>query len=216
MKRALLLLLVPACTAPAGLEPWQLDHDRVVAVRATPPGIAPGEIALFDSLIAHADGPTSIESVVNAAAPSAPGGLFTAVHFYIDHWQVDGPPPAQLDVARAELGLAADAPVPLDVSLELPGSLYAAKTVWLGESRANPPAPALTYGPMLARGEHPLSIALPAGGSVRWLTSCGTLRDHTEPRATHVVDEPCDGELVVVVRDGAGGVAWRVLPIRIE
>jgi hypothetical protein len=215
MKRGL-LLVVAACSEPARLEPWQLDHDRVVAVRSTPPGIAPGEIALFDTLIAHAGGPTTIEPVVNATAPSAPGGLYTAVHFYIDHWQVDGPTQEQLDGARTELGLAAGAPVPLDVSLELPGPLYAEKTVWLGDSRANPPAPALTYGPTLAHGEHELVVAAPANGSVRWLTSCGTLRDPSEPQAIHAVDEPCVGELVVVVRDDAGGVAWQVLPIRIE
>jgi hypothetical protein len=51
---------------------------------------------------------------------------------------------------------------------------------------------------------------------VRWLTSCGTLRDDTMPRAIHVVDEACDGELVVVVRDGDGGVAWVVQQIHAE
>jgi hypothetical protein len=215
MKRAL-LVVVAACGEPAVPEPWQLDHDRVVAVRALPPHIAPGEIALFESLIAHADGPTTIEPIVNASAASAPGDLFLAVHYYFDHWQIDGPDQARLDAARAALGLAADAPVPLDVTLELPGPLYAAKTVWLGDSRANPPAPAITYGPVLGPGEYPLDFDPPFGGTVRWLTSCGTLLDHTEPRATHVVDEPCEGELVAVVRDGFGGVAWQVLPIRVE
>jgi hypothetical protein len=33
---------------------------------------------------------------------------------------------------------------------------------------------------------------------------------------THVVEEPCDGELVVVVRDALGGVAWQVLPLHVE
>jgi hypothetical protein len=213
MKRAWLVLLA-ACDEPATLEPWQLDHDRVVAVRATPPHIAPGEIALFDSLIAHAGGPTTIEPVYNASAATAPGDLYTAVHFYIDHWQIDGPDQARLDVARGVLGLSADAPVPLEVTLELPGPLYAYKTVWLGDSRMNPPAPTLGYGPDLERGEHALRFDPPPGGSVRWLTSCGSLRDDTEPRATHVVDETCEGELVLVVRDDAGGVAWLVLPVR--
>jgi hypothetical protein len=215
MKRAL-LIMIAACSERNTLEPWQLDHDRVVAVRATPPHIAPGEIALFDALLAHADGPTTVEPVYNAVARTAPADLYTAVHFYIDHWQIDGPDQARLDAARAELGLPADAPVPLDVTLELAGPLYADKTVWLGDSRDNPPAPALSYGPLLALGEYPLAFDPPAGGSVRWLTSCGSLRDATEPRATHIVDAPCEGELVIVVRDGAGGVAWQVLPIRAE
>ncbi|HEY5926980.1 MAG TPA: hypothetical protein VIV11_35075 [Kofleriaceae bacterium] len=214
MKRTLLLVAFASCDGPATLQPWQLDHDRVVAVRAELPHIAPGEVTILDGLIAHADGPTSLSPAANAAAPNAPGDLFTAVHFYINHWRVDGPDEARLAVARAELGLPADAPVPLDVVLEFPGPLYAQKTVWLGDSRANPAAPALVYGPTLALGvDYELVQHAPANGSVRWLTSCGTLVGDTEPRVTHVVDEPCEGELVVVVRDAEGGVAWQVLPI---
>ena len=215
MKRALLAtLLLVACDEPSMLEPWQLDHDRVVAVRAEPPHIAPGEIALLDALIAHAGGPTTIDAPVNAAATSAPGELVTAVHFYIDHWRIDGPDQDRLDAARAALGLPANAPVPLDVTLELPGPLYAQKTVWLGDARVNPPPPTVAYGPDLIVGDYTLTVDVPLGGSVRWLTSCGTLRDDTEPRATHVVETACEGELVVVVRDAEGGVAWQVLPIK--
>ena len=216
MKRALLLIIC-ACSESATLEPWQLDHERVVAVRLTPPHVAPGEIGLFDALLAHAGGPTTVEPVYSASAASAPGDLYTAVHFYIDHWQIDGPDEARLEVARSELGLPADARVPIEVTVEVAGPLYANKTVWLGDSRANPPAPPVTHGPALASGtEYSLAFDPPAGGSVRWLTSCGTLRDDSEPRATHIVDEPCEGELVIVVRDDAGGVAWQVLPIRAE
>jgi hypothetical protein len=214
MRRA--LLFVAACSEVETLEPWQLDHDRVVAVRSEPPHIAPGEIAILDALIAHEGGPTTVEVPGNVAPKeSTPGDLFAAVHFNIDHWQIDGPDQARLDVARAELGLPADAPVPLDVTVELPGPLYAQKTVWLGDSRANPPQPAPSHGPDLSVGrEYALEVTPPAGGTVRWLTSCGALRDDTEPRATHVVDAACDGELVVVVREAEGGVAWLVLPVR--
>ncbi len=216
MKRVLLVGLV-ACTQTATDPPWQLDHDRVVAVRAEPPHVAPGEHAVFEALLAHAGGPTTIEPPFNASAAAAPGHLFTAVHYYFDHWRVDGPDQAALDVARAELGLAADAPVPIDVTLELRGPLYAQKTVWLGDSHANPPVPVLSYGPQLAVGRtYELSYAPPADGSIRWLTSCGTLSDDTAPHVTHVTDEPCDGELVLVVRDGLGGVAWQVMPLHVE
>ncbi len=216
MKRALLLAFA-ACTETHEVQPWQLDHERVVAVRATPPHIAPGEISMFDALLAHEDGPTTVEPVYNAAAPFAPGDLYTAVHFYIDHWQIDGPSEERLAVARDELGLPPGTPVPLDVTLELRGPLYAQKTVFLGDSRANPPAPVLTHGPDLEVGrEYTLEVQAPPGGNVRWLTSCGTLRDDTMPRATHVVDEACDGELVVVLRDGDGGVAWVVQQIHAE
>lgn len=215
MKRAALLLLA-ACELETTDPPWQLAHDRVVAVRANPPHVPPGETATFDVLLAHEDGPTTVAAPVNAAAPGAPANLFTAVHFYIDHWRIDGPEDSALAAARAELGLPADAPVPLDVILELPGPLYARKTVWLGDTHENPAAPALAYGPELPRGEHPLELEVPPGWSVRWLTSCGTLDGDTSPRATHEVDAPCEGELVVVVRDPLGGVAWQSLPLRVD
>lgn len=211
------MLLLAACAETTADPPWQLDHDRVVAVRAEPPHIRPGEIALLDALVAHAGGPTTIEVPVNAAATSAPGDLYLAVHYYFDHWRIDAPAQSALDAARAELGLPAGAPVPLDVTLELPGPLYAQKTVWLGDTHANLPAPALSYGPQLVVGrEATLSHTPPSGGSVRWLTSCGTLTGDTTFRATHVVDAPCAGELVLVVRDALGGVAWQVLPIDAE
>jgi hypothetical protein len=216
MKRTVFLVLA-ACTEPTTLEPWQLDHDRVVAVRSEPPHIAPGEVALIDALLAHEGGPTTVEVTRHATAADAPGDLFSAVHFNIDRWQIDGPDEAHLAAARAELGLPDGAPVPLDVTVEFSGPLYALKTVWLGDSRANPPAPAFSYGPELAVGsEHALVFAPPPGRSVRWLTSCGTLVDATEPLATHIVDEACEGELVLVLRDADGGVAWQVLPIRAQ
>lgn len=216
MKRVL-LLVAAGCVETHEVQPWQLDRDRVVAVRATPPHIAPGEIAMFDALLANDDGPTTVEPVYNAASPYAPGDLYSAVHFYIDHWQIDGPSEERLAVARAELGLPPGAPVPLDVTLELRGPLYAQKTVFLGDSRDNPAPPALAHGPDLDVGrEYTLEVQPPPGGSVRWLTSCGRLRDDTTPRATHVVDERCDGELVVVVRDADGGVAWTVQTIHAE
>lgn len=215
MKRAALLLLA-ACELETTDPPWQLAHDRVVAVRANPPHVPPGETATFEALLAHDDGPTTVVAPVNAAAPGAPAELFRAVHFYIDHWRVDGPDDSALAAARAELGLPADAPVPLDVLLELPGPLYAQKTVWLGDPHANPAPPALVYGPVVAAGEHSLELEVAPGWSVRWLTSCGSLDGDATSRATHVVDAPCEGELVVVVRDPLGGVAWQILPLRVD
>lgn len=216
MKRALLLVILAACSTEASDPPWQLAHDRVIAVRFDPPHVPPGEVATIDALIAHADGPVTVEVPRSATASGAPGGLFTAVHYYIDHWRIDGPEDAALDPARDELGLAAGAPVPIDVTLALPGPLYAKKTAWLGDAHPNPPAPALSYGANLEVGrEYELEIDPPPGGSVRWLTSCGELRDDTRPRAVHVIDAPCEGELVIVVRDPDGGTAWQILPLRV-
>ena len=211
MKRALILLV--ACTqSPVAPEAWQLDQDRVVAVRSTPPRLAPGEHALVDALMAHADGPTTIEIPSTMTAAHSP--LFQAVNFIFDHWEVIGPDEDALAAARAELGLAAGAPVSLDVTVIF-GPLDGAhvtthKQIWLGESAANPALPDIQIDPIaLAR-----DLALAADATdVRWLTSCGTLRASDEPNAILRIDEPCSGELAVVVRDGLGGTVWQIQPI---
>jgi len=219
MKRVAILVTFAACHDEL-VQPWQLDHDRIVAARATPAGIASGEAAQLDALIAHEGGVTDVEMPTGATAAGAPGGLFTAVHFMFDHWEIQAPDDAQLAAARAELGLAATAPVPLEVTLVFPGKLVASKLVWLGESRANPALPAITIDGVapgttldLPRGR---DITLSAtGDDVSWLSSTGTLHDDDANVATLDVarGDPATGELAVVVRDGAGGIVWQVWSI---
>ncbi|HSR95739.1 MAG TPA: hypothetical protein VLM79_01660, partial [Kofleriaceae bacterium] len=45
-----LVVAVAACTDDLD-PPWQLDHDRIIAVRATPPQIAAGDRAVVDALV---------------------------------------------------------------------------------------------------------------------------------------------------------------------
>jgi len=216
------LLLLAAC-APKPIEPeaWQLDQDRVVAVRVTPPGIVAGEHALVDGLIAHADGPATIATPSAVTASGSP--LFTAVNFLFDHYEVIGPDDTALADARAELGLAPGAPIPFELAVifgPLSGDHFDThKQMWLGEAAANPDLPAITIDGVapdaaiaIATGR---DIDLTAASEdVRWLTSCGTLRESEQPAAILRADEPCDGELVVVVRDDRGGTVWQVWPLR--
>lgn len=223
MKRLVLALAVAGCaddTTPA----WQLDYDRVVAVQVTPPHIVFGEVAQLSALVAHAGGPVEEVSPTGASAAFAPGGLFTAVHFNLDHWEIDGAGPEQLAQARAELGLSDDELVPLAVTLQFPGPLYAEKIVWLGDSRANPPVPRVEVAgvglddTLSLDGPQEIVLVIEAteGDRVRTLTSCGELDDDGSARATLRVAERCEGELAVVVRDAFGGTSWRVWPIRVQ
>ncbi len=226
MRNAAALLAVvtlAACTDEQAAR-WSLDVDRVVAVRATPPHIATGEIARVTGLLADASGTTLEAEPTGASAVDAPGGLFVAVHFDIDHYQIEAPDPAMLAAARTELGLADDAPVPLDVTLRFPGPRYATKTVWLGDRAENPTLGAVTIDGdepgdeiVLRRGDTAaLLIEVLATDRVRWLTSCGTLEQDHDARAVLVVGERCTGELAVVVRDAVGGVAWRTFAVLVQ
>jgi hypothetical protein len=69
-----------------------------------------------------------------------------------------------------------------------------------------------------ALADVPLSIDAVVTDKVNWLTSCGTMHDFDLPQAYLRVekDDPTDGQLVVVLRDTQGGVAWRIWPIRAE
>ncbi|NVB78737.1 MAG: hypothetical protein HOV81_10115 [Kofleriaceae bacterium] len=219
MKRLALLLVLAGCVDDSD-PPWQLDHDRILAVRIDPPAILTGEVARLDALLAHAGGPTTTEQPIGVTAAGAPAELFTVVHFNLDHWEIDGPPEAQLAQARAELGLADDAPVPIDVKLQFPGPLYATKTVYLGTSYGNPTARVTLDG-----ADVPASLALTAHRAYRfvvdaprahWFTSCGELRGHDQLEVTLVTGEACSGELVLVGRDDRGGTMWQVISLSIS
>lgn len=223
-RAALACALAFAGCADELVEPWQLAHDRVVAVRVDPPHVPPGATALITALVADADGPAREVVPRGASAPFAPGGLFTVVHFNLDHWEINSPDDAALEPARAELGLPAGAPVPVTVTVEFPGPLFADKIVWLGDSHANPSVPPVhvdgvevTTEVVLARArEVSLDVDARDGEGVRWLTSCGTLDGHDTAVARLDSGAACAGELAVVVRDALGGVSWRVWPLRVE
>ena len=226
---AALALVLAAIGCSGDLDPpWQLDHDRIVAVRATPPAIEAGGRAELDALIALAGGGTS-ERPPEIAGVVSPMSLMGAVAPEGGKWIVTAPDAAKLEQVRAELKLTPGAPVPLIVGVAYAGTaLKATKTVLLGVPGANPSldammidgAPADTKTEIVVGKlvDVPLSVAAEVDDSVNWLTSCGTMHDFDLPQAYLRVEleDPTEGELAVVRRDPRGGVAWRVWKIRAE
>jgi hypothetical protein len=188
VRCALLLIALAACVDDSD-PPWQLHHDRVLAIAAEPPGILPGQSATITGLLAHADAPVSEEQPVAVTALS-PRALFAAVHYNVDHWQIDCPTVAT--------------PTPLVVEMRFAAGEVATKTVWLGTARSNP-APPIYQVP----DPVPLHVDIDLRADDTWFTSCGTL-DGTTWRE----DDPCAGELVGVHRDADTGVSWRVWPVQ--
>jgi hypothetical protein len=223
VRRALVVLLLAACEGPVEPEAWQLAQDRVVSVRALPPRIRAGEHASLEGLRAHADGATTVEAPSVLNAPHSP--LFAAVNFILDHWEVIAPDEAGLADARTQLGLAADAPILVELDVyfgPLSGTHFTThKQLWLGDSAANPELPAIRVDAQppgdtiaIAR-DRDITLAADAD-DVSWFTSCGRLRDASEPAAILVSGAACTGELAVVVRDGQGGTVWHVWPLTVE
>ena len=206
-----------ACTGDVD-PPWQLDHDRIVAVRATPPHIPAGATSQLDVLVAHKGGPTAVvpPDAATVVSPRALADVLAGA-------TVTAPSDERLAAARTELGLPAGAPVPLEVAI-VAGGKPATKIVWLGDSADNPalanvtiagaPPPAMLVVPKLT--DVRLSVdADDAVDIVNWLTSCGTMHDYDLHAAYLRVErgDPASGELALVLRDGQGGVAWQVWPI---
>lgn len=221
---ALAITIATAAAACAGDvdQPWHLDHDRIVAVRATPPHIASGERSVLDALIATEGAPTHV-ATPDVATVVSPTSLSDVLAPGPDGWAVTAPDEARLAAARTELGLEAGAPVPVQVGVSYAGNtLFALKTIYLGDQVPNP-----TLEGLLIDGAEPpadtvqmardvevrLSVAADASlMKANWLTSCGTMHDFDLPDAYLVIEDedPTEGELAIVLRDRSGGVAWRV------
>jgi hypothetical protein len=206
--------------------PWDLDHDRIIAIRSTPSGIASGEVATLDALLGRVGQPP-IEVVPATVTVLSPGSLAGALAEQDGGWTVTAPDEAALVAARSELGLEAGAPVPLRVRVTFADSAKTGlKNVWLGERRDNPVIDPVTVDGMDALAAEqltvgvevdvPLAVGFDDTHVVNWLTSCGTMHDFDLARAylrVEVPDDPTAGTLGVVVRDAVGGVAWKLWPI---
>ena len=207
------LVVVVAALAAGCIEQvdqrWSLDHDHVVAVRVTPPRVAPGERAVIDALVAHAGGPATVASPAIAGAPLAPPELQTMVWRDGPDWVVTAP----ADVVPVELDVV--------MAFEHPDDdpFYVKKTVGVGEHADNPTLAAIMVAGVPAGAEvvvpidRDIYVAIASGDRVSWLTSCGTLYQDDVATAYIHADVACDGELAVVVRAPDGGVAWQVLPL---
>ncbi len=228
MKRALVIVALVGCGGDID-PPWELDHDRIVAVRATPPGIMPGEQAALDALLAFKGGST-VEQAPEAAAVVSPMVLAGFVAPDNGAWIVTYPPEPMLAAARMELHLAEGAPVPLQVGVVYGQTTLAGlKTVWLGKTLTNPTLSEMTIDGEALDGKAELAVprltdvhfsvsAIP-DDDVNWLTNIGEMHDYDLPASYLRVEkdeEMTTGEFVLVKRDIDGGVAWRVWPIRVE
>jgi hypothetical protein len=237
--RLLLLLFVAGCIDPVDPR-WTLDHDHVIAARATPPRIRSGEATNLDALVAHADGPVSVENPMTADLANPPPEMARSLVQEDGIWRLTAPDAETLAGARPALGLPEDAPVPVDVMMTFPNVNPSAtnraaqppfrvkKTVWLGEPSENPAMPPVVVGDIALAPDSEvvvplgvdtyLSVDVPDGIRVNWLTNVGELFQDDVARAFVRVlpDDTQAGQLVVVLRDNDGGVAWQIFAMRAE
>lgn len=226
MRFVLAALLLTGCIDEIDAR-WTLDHDHVIAARATPPRVRDGETTVLDALVAHEGRAPTVEGAMTAELANPPSDFDgRLVQDATGRWLLDVP----FRLSRA----GAEDSYPVDVVLTFRPSNNRAgidpyrvkKTVWIGEPTQNPPAPMsikvgdveITDEVVVPRGEDVyLEVAASASQRVNWLTNVGSLYQDDHARAfVHVEgDDARSGELVVVLRDDVGGVTWRVFPMRV-
>lgn len=227
MKSLGAIVMVAIVGCAGDLDPqWQLDHDRIVAVRAEPPGITAGQQAELIGLVA-VKGSGTMEMPPEAAIVASPQAMTGAVALDGGRWVVTAPSEDRIVAARNELHLAPGAPVPLVIGVSYAQqTLLATKTVTIGMALQNP-----VLGEVLIdHAPAPVELVVPATGDValatpiddttqdiNWLTSVGEMHDFDLADATLRLasdDERANGNLAVVLRDDHGGATWRVWSIR--
>jgi hypothetical protein len=211
MQRTLLLLsLSLSAGACAEVTEARLDHAQILAVRAEPAHVAPGGVARID-VLAGDDSGAVFETVPDELVATGAAGPLT-VERTPDGWFVTaGPLPevATLEISvaidgvawRARKALVVNEPAdnPRVVAMQVDGSPSDELVAAVGTK------PALTA---IGAGREPLTYA--------WYSSVGDLSRYRQPDAVLDATDAAEGAILLVVRDGAGGVGWHVLPARVE
>lgn len=236
MRSIILAMLAPfaiGCASDID-EPWDLNHDRVIAVRADKPGLLPGDRTELVGLIGHVDAPTE-ERPPLLAGVVEPMSLASMVTTEGGRWYVDAPSADMIAAARSEMKIPAEAPVPVTIAMQfrpatdpaLPVDGQAVlTTIRVGMAAENPVigTPTIDGNPLPPAGTQividslvdvRLAAQLADKVDINWLTSVGQMHDFDLAKSyvRVEIDDPLVGELAVVIRDRLGGVSWLVWPM---
>jgi len=204
---AVTLLVLTACDAAPELA--RLDHAQILAVRTEPATVAPGERARIDILAGSDSGDVFEAAPARVTASSRMTGPLTVEHMP-DGWFV---------TANAAAEIAT-----LEVALEIDGSEWrATKSLVVSTRTKNPEIATMQIDgaeseELVARVGSKPALSVSAEGDLKyaWYSSVGDLELYRQPSAILDAAEPAEGHVVIVVRDAAGGVTWKLLPARVE
>lgn len=217
-------------------ESWELDHARVIAVRLDPPSLGPGQQGKLTALVVSDDGtPMEITPAI-AIVPTQDAVTNAAIKIETGTWAVVAGDANAIAAARAAAQLPAMAPLRLKVGARFVwGEIQrdTLKDVVLGDTAAtNPDAPQITLEGVAISGATPTTLvrgttyqfglsnfAADPTLAFQWAVSTGLLTKSETPGPLLEIDDTAiagPANLVVVVRNDRGGVAWATATIRIE
>ncbi len=208
------VLLGSACSDFAS--PAELKRPQVLALRIEPAVLSPGQRGKLSALVAGPDGPIAASVEWSVERSSEDGAELLLID---GEWW--------LDVASvATLGNEIRLDAAISVGEE---TLLATRAVEVAASpRANPLIESvhidsqavddqgirMELGSSLVVGLE-VGIDLSHSGAVTWYASVGVLDIFHQPTAKLVANEPGQGWLIVVCRDGLGGLDWALVPLLI-
>ncbi len=233
-------LLVLATSTLAGCTPlsesWELDHARVIAVRLDPPSLGPGQQGTLTALVVSDDGtPMEITPVI-ALVLSEDTVINNAIKIETGTWAVTAGDANAIAAARAAAMLPEMVPLRLKIGARFVwGDVQrdTLKDVILGDAAAsNPDAPQITLDDVAVAGASPAvlvrgtsyqfglsNFAVDPTLAFQWAVSTGQLTKSETPGPLLEIDDTAiagPANLLVVVRNDRGGVAWATASITIE
>lgn len=212
---------------------WELDHARVLAVRLSAPGLAPGSAATVDALVVDDAGVPAVVTPRLVVLPVPDDASVLTLAAAEGAWTVTAGDAAAIGQARLAAGLTDDQPLALTLAavVTIDGvDFVATKQVRLGEDLANPPTPVI-HVDGVAAADTPMpvpieaDVALTLGGitptddlAFDWMTGTGELTRSETAAATLTIaaDDPRAAHVVAIVRSEVGGAAWATATIAVE
>lgn len=210
------LALALSAGACAEVDDARLDRAQILAVRTEPAHVAPGGTARVDVLAGDDSGAVFETSPDELVASGAAGPLH--VERTAEGWFVTAG--AAPELATLEVAVAIDG-----TSWRARKALVISQDSQDGQPAENPRVAAMQIDGAASdqlvapAGTKPALTAIGVGReplTYAWYSSIGTLERYRQPSAVLDAAEAGEGAILLVVRDGAGGVGWHILPARVE
>lgn len=225
--RAALLFVLLAAGCGEFPTPAELTKPTILAVIADPPLIDEGESTALRVVVAGPDGPMTPDAMRYELVETLPGvppfgqledhGDGTATYTAPDPLPElpDDAPPLDSVKLTVEVGEESFESVKAVLVTDVPGENPEITEMIVGEVDAE------DGQHVAANVVYPLEVSIePEPGentTYAWYSTVGGIEQYqSNPAELVAAEEPGDGWLFVVVRDGLGGVAWRGVQLTVE